>query len=402
MRPEDLPASQRGYLVRAEGGYVAFVPPALPPRLDLSKDLVLRLSEADRSVGELAGVGRSLPGQHLLSGALVRREAVLSSRIEGTEASLSDLVLFEARPKATRTWPEDVREVLNYVDAMDHVLARDRVLPLSVRLLREAHGILLSDVRGGYATPGNFRTTQNWIGPAGVILSNASYVPPPPERLWECLDQFEKHMHAQPGLPPLLNIAALHYQFEAIHPFVDGNGRVGRLLVVLLLVEWGLLPGPILDLSAYIEPRRDRYYEALLRVSTHGDWAGWFSFFLEVIAEQARDATRRAYRLHDLRAEMRQRVAAPRASGLLPLLVDQLFLSPAVTIGAAQEILKVTHRWASQSVDKLCAVGILQEVTPAGRTRLFIAPEILREIEGLPRPLPSARSGGAQALGTSS
>lgn len=383
MRPEDHAQGQRRHLVRAEGGYIAFVPPPLPPPAELSRDLVARLSEADRSVGELSGVSRSLPGQHLLSGALVRREAVLSSRIEGTRASLSDLVLFEAGPKSAA--PEhaaDVQEVLNYVEAMDHVLAGDRKLPLSLRLLREAHHILLSNVRGGYATPGEFRTKQNWIGPPGVVLQDATFIPPPPEHLWQCLDQFEKALHAARTLPPLLSIAALHYQFEAIHPFVDGNGRVGRLLVILLLVEWKLLPGPVLDLSAYIEPRRNRYYEALLRVSTHGDWAGWFGFFLEVVAEQASDATRRAYRLHDLRTEMRQHVATPRASALLPLLIDQLFRSPALTIAMAQDILGVTHRWASQTIDKLCEAGILRESVPAGRTRLFIAPQILREIEG--------------------
>ena len=382
MRLEDFPAGQREHVVRADGGYRAFVPPPLPPTAALKADLVVRLSRADRSVGELAGVGRSLPGQHLLSGALLRREAVLSSKIEGTQASLSDLVLFEARQQPAGAGDEDVREVYNYVAAMDHVLDPNRKLPLSLRLLREAHGILLSGVRGGAATPGEFRTMQNWIGSPGALLDGASYVPPPPEHMWECLHEFEKHLNAEPGLPPLLNIAALHYQFEAIHPFVDGNGRVGRLLVVLLLVEWGLLPGPVLDLSAYIEPRRDRYYDTLLRVSTHGDWDGWFSFFLEVIERQARDAATRAYRMYDLRTEMRQRVAAPRASALLPVLVDQLFQTPALTITIVMDVLGVTHRWASQTVDKLIEAAILREVPGPGRARLFIAPEGLRAIEG--------------------
>jgi Fic family protein len=382
VRLDDFPAAQRAHVVRAEGGYRAFVPPPLPPPVAMSADLIVRLSAADRSIGELAGVGRSLPGQHLLSGALLRREAVLSSKIEGTQASLSDLVLFEARQQPAGAGDEDVREVYNYVEAMDHVLDPERELPLSLRLLREAHGILLNGTRGGGATPGEFRTMQNWIGPPGALLDSASYVPPPPEKMWECLDEFEKHIYAEPGLPPLLNIAALHYQFEAIHPFVDGNGRVGRLLVVLLLVEWGLLPGPVLDLSAYIEPRRDRYYDTLLRVSTQGDWDGWFRFFLEVIEQQARDAATRAYRLYDLRTEMRRRVAAPRASALLPVLVDQLFQTPALTISIAMDVLTVTHRWASQTIDKLIEAAILQEVPGPGRARLFIAPEVLRAIEG--------------------
>jgi len=380
---DDFPVGQRKHVVRPEGGYRAFVPPPLPPAVGLGADLVVRLSAADRSVGELAGVGRSLPGQHLLSGALLRREAVLSSKIEGTQASLSDLVLFEARQLPAGASDDDVREVYNYVAAMDHVLSGDRKLPLSLRLLREAHGILLSGVRGGAATPGEFRTMQNWIGSPGALLDNATYVPPPPERIWECLDNFEKHLHAEPDLPPLLSIAALHYQFEAIHPFVDGNGRVGRLLVILLLVEWGLLPWPVLDLSAYIEPRRNRYYDALLRVSTHGDWDGWFSFFLEVIERQARDAVKRAYRLYDLRTEMRRRVAAPRASALLPMLVDQLFQTPALTISVAMTVLGVTHRWASQTIEKLIEAEILREVPGQGRPRLFTAPDVLRAIEGL-------------------
>lgn len=379
MRPEAFAMPQRAHVIVAEGGHSAFVPPPLPPDVTVDIDLVMRLSGADRAVGELAGVGTSLPNRRLLSGALVRREAVLSSRIEGTQASLSDLVLFEA---AQQYRNDDVREVFNYVSAMDHVLSPRRQLPLSLRLLRDAHRILLTGVRGGYATPGEFRTTQNWIGPPGALLDAATYVPPPPERLWECLDAFEKHLHADQSLPPLLAVAALHYQFEAIHPFVDGNGRVGRLLAVLLLVEWGLLPGPMLDLSAYIEPRRDRYYESLLRVSTQGDWRGWFTFFLEVIEEQARDATVRAHRLHDLRTQLRAQVTTSRASALLPRLVDQLFATPAITIKVASRVLDVTHRAASLNIQRLIAAGIVEEVPGAGRIRLFIAPDILNAIEG--------------------
>ena len=185
---------------------------------------------------------------------------------------------------------------------------------------------------GTNATPGEFRRTQNWIGFPGAVIDTATYVPPSPERLWECLDAFEKHLHAERTLPPLLDIAAIHYQFEAIHPLLDGNGRVGRVLVVLLLVEWGLLPGPVLDLSAYIEPQRDRYYAGLLAVSTDGDWEGWYDFMVEVFAEQSLDAARRARRLHDLRTDFRRRVATSRSSGLLPTLVDELFQVPALTL----------------------------------------------------------------------
>lgn len=374
MRLEDFAASQRAFVVRAENGYRAFVPPPLPPRVELTSGLVSRLSAADRAIGELAGLGRGLPDPELFCRTLVRREAVLSSRIEGTVASLSDLALFEAeRPSK----PEgDVREVFNYITAMDHVLDPDRRLPLSLPLLREAHKLLLSGVRGDFATPGDFRRTQNWIGRPGSVIETATYVPPPPEPMWDCLDALEKYLHACGDLPPLLAIAAVHYQFEAIHPFIDGNGRIGRLLAVMLLVEWGLLPGPMLDLSAYIEPRRDRYYAGLLRVSTEGDWLGWFDFFLEVVERQARDSLARAVRLGELRTDLRRRVATARSSGRLPLLIDELFRSPVLGIGTAQEVLGVTHRAATMNLEKLVATGILVEVT-RGRTRLFMAPEVM-------------------------
>lgn len=375
MRREDFAASQRRHVVRAEGGYDAFFPPPLPPDVQFTSDLVTKLSRADRAVGELAGLGRSLPNAHLLAGALLRREAVLSSRIEGTRASLSDLVLFEAEER--RSTDVDVAEVLNSIRAIEHVLAPDRRLPLSLPLLLEAHELLLAGVRGGYATPGEFRRSQNWIGPPGSMLAGATYVPPPPERLWESLDAFEKHLHESQVLPPLVTIGCAHYQFEAIHPFTDGNGRVGRLLVMLLMIEWGLLPAPLLDLSAYIEQRRDEYYRRLLAVSREGDWIGWLTYFLEGVAVQASDAAVRARALHQLRDDYRARVTSPRSSALPALLVDQLFDLPAMTIGRAKSVLDVTHRSATLTVERLVGAGILREIESAGRRRLFLADGVL-------------------------
>ncbi len=379
MQPEGFETGQRRHVVRAEGGYWAFVPPPLPPGLHLDTTLVSRLSAADRAIGELAGLGRGLPNPHLLSRTLMRREAVLSSRIEGTRASLSDLVLFEVAPNPRDD--TDVHEVYNYLRAVDHVMDPSRALPLSLRLLREAHEILLTGVRGGYATPGEFRRTQNWVGSPGAAIDTATFVPPPPERLWEGLDALEKFMHDATQLPPLLAIGAIHYQFEAIHPFIDGNGRVGRLLVVLLLVDWGLLPAALLDLSAYLEPRRDRYYDGLLRVSTHGDWAGWLMFFLEVVEHQARDALHRARGLHDLRERMRQQVTAVRSSGSAAKLVDALFELPVMTTSRAQVVLDVTHRAASLNIAKLVDLGILTEIRHARRQRLFIASKVMAAVE---------------------
>jgi Fic family protein len=376
VRRESFGPAQRQHVVRAEGGYLAFVPPPLAPDIHIDRTLLATLSAADRAIGELAGVGRTLPNPDILTAPIVRREAVLSSRIEGTRASLSDLVRFEVDPPA-RDGHGDVREVFNYLTALDAAIAPDRRLPLSLPLLLEVHRTLLSGVRGGYATPGEFRRSQNWIGPPGCTLDDATYVPPSPERLWECLDAFEKYLYADHVLPPLVTIGCLHYQFEAIHPFVDGNGRVGRLLIVLLLIEWGLLPAPLLDISAWIEPRRDTYYDRLLGVSTQGDWASWIRFFLAGVAEQAADAVRRARQLHRLREDYRARVTTPRASSLLPQLVDALFMTPAMTINRARTILGVSHRAATLTVERLVAAGLLAEVPTVGRTRIFLADEIL-------------------------
>lgn len=368
------------HLVRSLNGFDAFVPPPLPPDLDFDGALVMTLSDADRSLGELAGVGCTLPSPHLFTRALVRREAVLSSRIEGTQATLSDLVLFEIdQPEDS---PGDVREVANYVAAMDYLLGRQRSAPMSLWLLREAHRILLTGVRGDRATPGQFRDNQNWIGSSGAAVKDASYVPPPPERLADCLDEFERYLRGSHSLPPLVEIACLHYQFEAIHPFRDGNGRVGRLLVALLLVEWGLLPGPLLDFSAYIEQRRQEYYARLLAVSTHGDWVGIIRFFLEAVGAQAKDVLRRANALQALRDNYRARVTGVRSSSLLPTLVDSLFETPALTIGSVQQLLSVTHRAAAMHINKLIDEGLVVEVSKSNRTRRFLARQILRVVNG--------------------
>lgn len=382
MDLEHFADQQRRHVFRAETGYLAFLPPPLPPELPLSGALVRQLSAADRALGELAGAGRGLPNPQLLARPLLRREAVLSSRIEGTQASLSELVLFEIDQPVDHR--DDVREVFNYLLAVDHVLDPARRLPLSLSLLREAHELLLRGVRGNYATPGEFRKSQNWIGPPGVLIADATYVPPPPERMWESLDAFEKYLHADRDLPPLIDIAAIHYQFEAIHPFVDGNGRVGRLLVMLLLMEWGLLPAPLLDLSAYVEPRRDAYYADLLQVSTQGDWGRWFGFFLAAVEHQARQALIRARRLSELREQMRDLVATPRGSALPAVLVDALFETPMMTIPRAAALLGVTRRAASMHIERLVKAGVLAEIRHTRRTRIFVANTIMDTVQHEP------------------
>ncbi len=375
--------------MRTLAGADAFVPPPLPPVLSFDAALVGQLSAADRALGELAGVGRTLPSPHLFTRALVRHEAVMSSRIEGTQATLSDLVLFEIERPSTP--PGDVQEVANYVTAMDYLLDPQRTAPVSLWLLREAHRILLTGVRGENAMPGQYRDTQNWLGSTGAGIETASYVPPPVELLPDCLDAFERYLHGQLTLPPLIEIACLHYQFEAIHPFKDGNGRVGRLLVALLLVEWGLLPGPMLDFSGYIERRRQEYYAHLLAVSTHRDWSGWVAFFLDAVAVQARDVLRRAQALQQLRDNYRSRVTGVRSSSLLPQLVDALFATPALTINAARQIVGVSHRAATLHIHTLLDAGLLVEIPAAGRVRRFIALEILAVVNGEAPPTDSPK-----------
>jgi Fic family protein len=376
MEPEGFHVAQRACLLRNPNGYWAFVPPPLTGDLELTAELVQALSEADRAVGELSGVGAWLPDASILIAPFLRREAVLSSRIEGTEATVTDLVLFEAQaPTASRAG--DVREVHNYVTALQLATDPARRLPLSLRLIRDMHRTLMADVRGDHATPGDFRRSQSWIGPPGCLLVDATYVPPPVDQMTACLHDLETYLHSAVPLPPLARTAAAHYQFEAIHPFLDGNGRVGRLLVSLLLQEWGLLSKPLLYPSAYFEARRDEYYERLLAVSTRGDWAGWLRFFFEGITVGSRDVIERARRLIELREDYHQRLQVTRASALLLKLVDHLFERPAIRIGMAQEHLGVTFRAASQNVRKLVDAGILHEATGRDRNRVFVAREIL-------------------------
>lgn len=380
MEPSRFTKDSPGRLLRTPQRYVAFVPDPLPPVISFDLELAARMSEADRALSELAGVARTLPSPHLLIGSFVRREAVLSSRIEGTQASLSDLLFFEAANLREQEVP-DVREVSNYVRALEYGLSRLDTLPLSLRLIREMHERLLQGTRGRSLTPGEFRRSQNWIGPAGCTLMEATYVPPPVDEMNAALDAFEKYLHTPSDLPPLVRLAIAHYQFEAIHPFLDGNGRIGRLLVTMLLCTEGLLPQPLLYLSAYFERHRDEYYGNLLDVSLQGSWHKWIRFFLRAVAVQARDAIQRSDLLLDLWRGYRDKMQEARSSALLLRIVDGLFQSPALTNPGAAKHLGITPRSAQLNIDKLIAAGILQEATGRKRNRLYVAHEIIRTLE---------------------
>ncbi len=388
MKPDRFRDSPSGRLIQVghgEAAHWAFVPNPLPPELVLDIELVRVLSDADRALGELAGLGRAIPNPNLLIRPFIRREAVLSSRIEGTQADLNDLYAYEAGqlslPGLKSAAPEsDVREVLNYVHALEYGLERVSILPVSLRLMRELHEHLLEGVRGEKATPGEFRRSQNWIGPAGCTLSEATYVPPPVPEMQQALDELERYLYREDVYPPLVRLALIHYQFEAIHPFLDGNGRIGRLLISLLLVNWNLLPLPLLYLSAYFERHRNDYYGLLLAVSERGAWREWVMFFLRGVADQARDAVTRSKRLQDLQLEWRARLQRARVSALALRLADSLFDAPVLTIPRAQRLLEVTYRTAQRNIEKLVEVDILQPLSESAYGRTFVSTEILRTV----------------------
>lgn len=383
MSPEAFAPGAPGKILVVGSGaasYRAFVPHPLPPTIRWSDDLVRLLSAADRALGQLAGIGRNLPNPHLLISPFARREAVLSSRIEGTRASLHDLLLFEADPAAA-SLPDDVHEVENYIRALNHGITSQRRLPMSLRLIREMHSILMTGVRGQERTPGQFRRSQNWIGPPGSVINTATFIPPPPHELDACLTQFEAYLHAPSAMPPLVRLATIHYQFEAIHPFLDGNGRIGRLLITLILCIERVLPGPLLYLSAFFEKRRAEYYRHLLEVSTRGAWDQWVCFFLAGVAEQASDALTRAQRLIDLRGSTLRRIEHRRTSVLLSRLVNHLFDRPSITVAAAAAHLGVTRPIAQKHIDALARIGFVREATGRKRGRIWVAEPVRKIIE---------------------
>jgi len=385
MNPEEFRASTSGKMIRTIEGYWAFVPNPLPPAIEYDREMVRLISEADRGLGRLAGIGQLLPNPHLLIAPYVRREAVLSSRIEGTQASLSDLLLFEAAEEEPPRAP-DVQEVRNYVRAMEYGLKRLEKLPLSLRLVREIHARLMEGVRGKKRSPGEFRQVQNWIGPPGCSLAEATFVPPPVPEMHAALDEWEKFLHNAKDIPLLVQCALMHYQFEAIHPFVDGNGRVGRLLITFFLCERGELPQPLLYLSAFFEQHRAEYYGRLLEVSRSGDWSGWIRFFLRGIGTQASAAAEDSQLIVKLQQRYRELLQQRKASPAAIAIMEELFLNPYVTATRLSKRLKVSFPTVQSTIDWLVKAGLLREITGRRRNRIYFAEELLRAIEGKRAP----------------
>ncbi len=377
-------ASRAGRYVRQPAGYRAFLPAPLPPvpAVDLGGPLRDLLSGADYALGRLDGAVLTLPSPDVFVFMYVRKEAVLSSQIEGTQSSLQNLLAAEAL-LADPDAPTDVGEVINYVRAMNYGLSRLRELPLSVRLIREIHAELMRGVRGGRLTPGELRTTQNWIGPGGCSLREASFVPPPPHEVPAVLSDLERYLHSGDALPPLVRVGLAHAQFETIHPFLDGNGRVGRLLITFLLTEMNLLARPVLYLSHYFKRRRSEYYERLQAIRDAGDWEGWLAFFLTGVTEVSREAAQTAAGVLRVREDCRARIADQlgRAAANGHRILERLFDHPIIAVATVRDWLDVTPASANTLVNRLVDAGILREITGYSRNRRFRFDPYLRVFE---------------------
>lgn len=365
-------SSRAGRYVRQPTGYNAFIPAPLPPEPPISLDtpLAALLSRADQAVGRLDGVTQILPNPDLFVAMYVRREAVDSSQIEGTQSTLEDVLTFELDPR-TRDLPDDVEDIVNYIRAMNYGLNRLATLPLSLRLIREIHAELLQGTRGADKSPGDFRSTQNWIGPGNVTLARATFVPPPASEMRQTLGNFERFLHEEDELPVLIHCGLAHAQFETIHPFLDGNGRVGRLLIAFLLVHRGVLHRPLLYLSTYLKHWRAEYYDRLMAVRNEGNWEGWLRFFLQGVAETAEEATLTARSIVRLRDTHRGLIQENRLGLNELLLLDLLYQRPLVNANLVSSHLGITDVTAARLLYRLGNLGLIDEITGRQRNRVF-------------------------------
>lgn len=380
MRKDDLSADAPGTLVPItvqDERMWAFAPNSLPPSWQPSPDIINRLIAAERALGEVNGLAQQLPNPYLLVSPYIRREAVASSRIEGTRTDLRELMLFEA-DATTADSTDDAREVENYVTALQYALSKPDDRAISLSQLREIHQLLLKDVRGGTKMPGSFRPAQVFISNGGI--RQARFIPPPPDMVDPLIRDLENFIVSESLIPHLIRIAMIHYQFEAIHPFLDGNGRLGRVLISMLLAEWNILRQPILYLSEFFERNRRDYMDALLWVSVRGTWDDWIAFFLDGVYVQARDSANRGRSVLELRERYRKQYQTMRSTRLLPL-IDELFMRPFFTLAQISDALEWQRYSVQRLIDPLIADGVLEETTGKRRNRIFLAPEIMRLLE---------------------
>ncbi len=369
-----------GNYVSQIGGYKAFVPKPLPPDppIRLDSETIQLLSQAAMNLGRLDGTSATLPNVDLFVAMYVNKEAVLSSQIEGTQASLIDVLAFEA----DAAFPEnlqDIEEVINYINALNYGLERLKTLPLSLRLIREIHGLLLQGVRGADRHPGEFRTSQNWIGHLGGTIGTARFVPPTPEDMKKALGDLEKFIHEETPLPALIKVGLVHAQFETIHPFLDGNGRIGRLLITFILCCEGILHKPLLYLSHFFNMYRLEYYEHLQKIRDEGDWESWLKFFLRGVNEVAQEATMTAMNIVQLREKHRNIVASyfSRSAGSAYQLLEYLYKRPIITVNGVAEVTDLSYQNANRLVMKFQEYGLLRQMDTYRRNRRFIYSDYL-------------------------
>lgn len=362
-------STRAGRWVRQLEGYRAFEPAPLPPspQIELNGHLSKLLSRANRCLGRLDGVISVLPNPNLFVAMYVRREAVLSSQIEGTQSTLQDVLAFEADSEPSAAGRDDVEEIVNYVRAMNHGLTRLKELPVCNRLIKEIHRELMAGVRGSERTPGEFRRSQNWIGPAGCTLTTARFVPPHPSQLGDALANLERFINDERDLPLLIHVGLVHAQFETLHPFLDGNGRVGRLLITLLLRQRDAMQRPLLYLSLYLKAHRSAYYEHLTAIREQGDWEGWLAFFLQGVADVSESATESARAILSLQEELRQAELTKTGRRLL----EHLFANPVVNSAKVQALTESSAPAANRAISELEAQGFLEETTGKRRNRKY-------------------------------
>jgi Fic family protein len=366
-----------GQFAQQATGYSAFVPAALPPTppINIDAGLTRLLSDADWALGRLDGIATVLPNPDLFVSMYIRQEAVLSSQIEGTQSTLEDVLQFEIDSKG-QEFPKDIEEVVNYVGAMNYGLARLKTFPLSLHLIREIHSKLLVEVRGSNRTPGEFRTSQNWIGPTGCTLANATFIPPPVHEMQVALDNLEEFLHDN-SLPLLIQCGLAHAQFETIHPFLDGNGRVGRLLITFLLCQKRALGRPLLYLSHYLKQHRTEYYDRLMSIRKDGDWEGWLKFFVRGVHQVSTEAADTAQNILKIREGHRQLLNEKLAKDKLAaapydfIFLEYLFEQPIITLRLAEQRLNCVFVTANKVVERFVRLGLLEEMTGFQRNRRF-------------------------------
>jgi len=382
MKKTDFSNNAPGKIIKTTQGYYAYIPNPLPPELSWTPRLINHLTQAERSIARLEEVGQAFPVPHVLVRPFIRKEAVLSSQIEGTQTTFQNLLHYEAKQLTFLVEAPDAHEVQNYVKALDYGIERIQALPMSMRLIKELHAILMKGVRGELSTPGEIRRSQNWIGRLGATLENAHYVPPPVDEMKDCLSALEKFIHEDSDLPALIRIGLIHYQFEAIHPFLDGNGRIGRLIITLLLTTWHVLTQPLLNLSNFIERNKTEYYDRLLGISLKGQWEEWLSFFLNGVHEQAQDAVLKINALQTLRVKYQQLFSNDRNREKLGEVVNYFISTPISSISQAKQNTNLgSYTVIQRYFNKLVHYGVLEEITGGRRNRVYQATEILRILE---------------------